>query len=127
MSRKSLNSILVLGVALLFTACAQQAQQEQAPPAETETPAETAEPAMGAPMELTPEKVMELAGMAAQIEANPAMVADLLTQHGMTQMQWDEAMTKIAADTTMAAAFAQAKTAAAAAAPAAAAPAAGGH
>jgi hypothetical protein len=79
-------------------------------------------------MELTPEKVVELAGMAAQIEYDPATVADLLTQHGMTQMQWDDCMTRIAADTTMAAAFAQAKTAAAATArPAEGAPAAGGH
>lgn len=127
MNRKSLNSILVLGVAMLFGACAQQAQQEAAPPAETpaEAPAEmAAEPPMGAPLDLTAEKVVELAGMAAAIEANPAGVADMLTQHGMTQAQWDDAMTRIAADPAMQAAFDQAKAAAAAATPA---PTEGGH
>jgi hypothetical protein len=117
MNRKSLNSILVLGVALLFAACAQQGQQEAAPPAETpaETPAEMpAETPMGTPLDLTAEKVVELAGMAAAIEANPAGVADMLTQHGLTQAQWDDAMQRIAADPTLQAAFDQAKAAAAA-------------
>lgn len=122
MNRKSLSSILVLGVALLVAACAQQGQQEAAPPAESpaaETAPETAaEPMMGGPLELTPEKVVELAGMAATIEANPAGVLDVLTQHTMTQAQWDDAMQRVAADPTIQAAFDQAKATAVAAMPA---------
>ncbi len=118
MNRKSLNSILVLGVALLFAACAEQAQQEEAPPAETPPVEMPADPMAATPVDLTPEKVVELAGMAAAMEANPAGVADMLTQHGMTQAQWDEAMQRIAADPSMQAAFDQAKAAAAAAPPA---------
>jgi hypothetical protein len=119
MNRKSLNLLLVLGVAFSFAACAEQAQHEAAPAAETpaaEAPMEMAEPAMGAPLDLTPEKVVELAGMAAAIEANPAGVADMLMQHGMTQAQWDDAMQRVAADPNMQAAFDQAKKAAATAA-----------
>jgi hypothetical protein len=113
--RKFANPVLVVAVVLLAAACAQQQRTETAPPAET--PA--AEPMQTSPMpiELTPEKVTELAQLAAHMEKDPSMAADLLAQHNLTQEQLTEAMGRIMADTTMNAMYMQAKEAAMASMP----------
>jgi hypothetical protein len=121
MSRKFLHSVVLPGIVILAAACAQQGQQTEQLPAEEPAPApETAMPepamgAMGAMLELTPEKINELAMLAAQMEKDPMMAADLLAQHGMTQEQVNDAMSRIAADPAMQQAFDAAKAAAAAA------------
>ena len=110
MIRKVLNPSLVVAVVMLSAACAQQQRTESAPPAETPAPAAVV------PIELTPEKVVELAQLAVHMDRNPTMASEMLAQHGMTQEQLSEAMTRVAADTTMSAMFMQAKEAAMAAA-----------
>ena len=63
-----------------------------------------------------PRRDVELAQLAVHMERNPTMASEMLAQHGMTQEQLSEAMTRVAADTTMSAMFMQAKEAAMAAA-----------
>ena len=114
MIRKVLNLMLVVAVVMLVAACAPKQSSESAPPAETPA-AEQAPPMSSGPIELTPEKVTELAQMAVHMEKNPTMASEMLAQHGMTQEQVQEAMTRVAADTTLSAMFMQAKEAAMAA------------
>jgi len=117
MSRTFSKSIAVLGVLLLAGACAQQGQQaESTPPASEPAPMveeETMSEGMDMAMAMTPEKVQELAKMAAAMEASPEGVAAMLTEHGMTQESWDAAMAQIAADPSLQSMFDQAKAAAA--------------
>lgn len=119
MMRKLVNPILVVAVVMLAAACAQQ-RTETAPPAEMPPASEPPPTAMA--VELTPAKVTELAQLSVQMERNPAMSSELLMQHGLTLEQLQEAMGRVAADTTMNAMFMQAKEAAMAVPPADAAP-----
>lgn len=115
MIRKLVKPILVVAVVMLAAACAQQ-RTETTPPAE-EPPA-TEPPPAAMPIELTPEKVVELAKMAVQMERNQPMASNILAQHGLTPPQLQEAMMRVQADSTMSALFMQTKEAAMAEPPA---------
>ena len=116
MSRKFLNSIVIPGVLLLAGACAQQTPKNDSAPASEPAP----EPAMeestpadvAAPMELTAEKVTEIAQVVVNIAKNPGSAANVLAEHGITQSQLDDALARIQADPALQSMFDQAKTAA---------------
>lgn len=116
MSRKIVSTFLIPGVILFVGACAQQAQQEATPAAEPAAEPTMSEPAMSEPaampMELTPEKVTEIAQVVVHMAQNPDGAADMLAQHGMTQEGLNEALAKIEADPALKGIFDQAKAAA---------------
>jgi hypothetical protein len=105
MSRSLPIPLVAIAVSFFLSACAQQKQAETPPPPEQSSAAAMA-------IELTPEKVTELAQIAAQIDKAPDTIADILKARGYSQEQYDQAIAKIAADSTMNAMFQQAKTAA---------------
>jgi hypothetical protein len=115
MSRKLLNSIVIPGVLLLVGACAQQTPKNDSAPASEPAPepamTETA-PAATTPMELTAEKVTEIAQVVVNIAKNPGSAENVLAEHGMTQAQLDDAVARIQADPALQSMFDQAKTAA---------------
>lgn len=110
MSRKILSALVIPGVILCVGACAQQGQQEATPAAEPAAEAMTeAAPMDAAPMELTAEKVTEIAQLVVHMAQNPEQAAEMLEQHGMTQEALDAALAQIEANPDLKSVYDQAK------------------
>ena len=104
MSRTFLKIVAVGGFLLLAAGCAQQKTETTPPP--VETPAADTDTVV---VQLTPERVTELATMTVEIDRNPTGQADVLMKYNMTPEQYSDAMIRVNADSTMMIMFNDAK------------------
>jgi len=95
------SAIAVLAATVLTGLCACQSSQQQStaesPPAAA-TPASPAPSAPPAPPPATDDKVTLAVSIAKEIADDPDHAADVLSQHGMTEKQFEALMFDIAAD-----------------------------